>query len=256
MASKSFKKFKTDMDDLYISILSITLYSFFTGYVYTQRDKLEFKGDVDKQLFEDFFTFQKQTLVFNNLLVSLVSSLETYLQDRLIEEIESNESSITRFFTEVEIPKKLTKQDVLNGPLFVVRELLTNTVYHNLKKANAYYKCMFGLDILNLMKNDSVWKIINKRHDIAHRSGRIEDKRIRVTQVGICQAMTSICNWVENIDFYLLNGREKKSFSNYMYRFGKKVEEVMRSSVLVKGMNIAFEKTEDYDWEHKKYINV
>ncbi|WP_254153667.1 hypothetical protein [Chryseosolibacter indicus] len=149
----------------------------------------------------------------------MIALLESYLQDRLIEELENNVEKVNELIRKYSIDRKITPEDVIRGPHVIANEIIEGTIFHKLPVVNSLYKIVYGVDILSLMKEKEIFLLIKIRHKIVHHSGRVRGKKIVIGEIGILEAMNSISRWIENIEFFLHKKKERKSFPNYVRRY-------------------------------------
>ncbi|HMJ67370.1 MAG TPA: hypothetical protein VK508_00665 [Cyclobacteriaceae bacterium] len=218
---KSYENFKNDLENIFSTIVSLQHYSLVGEVLFFNKDKLKLTTEEDVKVFKDIHAFEHVNYINNSLFIALIALLESYLQDRLIEELESNEGKVQQLIRKYSIDRKLTPDDVIKGPRSLANEIIEGTIFHNLPVVNALYKNVFNTDILGLMKDKEIFLLIKIRHKIVHHSGRVAEKRIKIREMGILEAMNSISRWIENIEFYLSNKKERKTFPNYVRRYFK-----------------------------------
>src|SRR6185436_1884138 len=98
--SLSLRKFKTDLELIFDSILSLEMYEFINGTLYQNKARLKLTSLQDLEVFNVTRKFEKHNYLFNALYINLVAILETYLQDRLVEELQGNKSKIEKLVSE------------------------------------------------------------------------------------------------------------------------------------------------------------
>ncbi|MBL7149215.1 MAG: hypothetical protein ISS80_03995 [Candidatus Cloacimonetes bacterium] len=233
--SKSLIIFRVDLDEIFNTINTLFFYRYISGALKKNKKKIGLTITEDNSIFESVKKFEKQNYSFNFLYINLVAILEAYLQDRIAEELIINKEKINKLILEYDIHKKLTPQDIINGPITLADEILNGVVFHKLETVNILYKIVFGFDALSLMRGKKIWNVIKVRHKIVHRAGRIGHRKIFVRETGLLDAMTTISAWVENIDFYYRNKKERKHFPNFLSRHGKKINELFKSNIFKEG---------------------
>lgn len=215
--SKSILIFRSNMEELLGNLIALKHYEILSLQCKRNLNSGLLK---DKQkLLEPITSFEKENYLKNSLFVHLISSLEVYLQDRLIEELEKSDQLLHKFILEYKFQRKLTGEDLIKGPQKVAIELIDSIVFHNLKLVNSLYKIVLGFDIIKLMKHDLIWTAIKIRHKIVHRAGLIDDKKIFVAFDGLFKTINAISKWVENIDYFYRTEKIKNNSPNYYKRY-------------------------------------
>lgn len=171
--------------------------SFFDTF-YTQME-------ANKRLFEiSVLTSDMKTTLDKLLFANIITCLETYLSDALINTVLNNENYLKRFvenfkdykvsslklcdiFKKMESLKKQVKED-----LFAL-------MYHNLPKIKPIYKTTLNIDFPNNI--DDVMKKIYVRHHLVHRNGKDQNgNQIIITKEELNQTYDLILNFVKEID--------------------------------------------------------
>ncbi len=229
--NQSITNFRDDLQDIFDSVVSLYLYKYLNASVFKKRENLLATTKSDLRIFELTQKFETHNYIYNSLYISVVALLETYLQDKLTTELEKDEKKVEKLILEFNLTRKLTAKDILNGPKVIAQEILTQVIFHNLAKVNALYKIVFSADILHLNKNKRLFDIIKVRHKIVHRAGRIQEKKIFVSQLTLLKDMTLISAWVENIEHFINQSTEKKGFVDYYKRFNIITTKLSKSNI-------------------------
>lgn len=149
--------------------------------------------------------------VKNLFLVRLVTLLEEYLKNRLLEEFNKNETSVTNFLTGYFTDRKLTVKDVLDGPQKLAISFLDDILFHNLPKVEKVYSLTFKLDIKKLCNFKLLMTIVKMRHLIVHEGAKEEKSRQKLQTHSLQTCLDEINKLIENIEFSIKNGRPKKT---------------------------------------------
>lgn len=196
------EEFNDYFDDYSEAVESNT--EFFETF-YNQMEKIKKLSENDILNEELIDTLDK--LLFSNM----ITCLETYLSDALINTISTNEIFVKNFvenFTEYkkcsfkfnEIYKKMDNIEKK------VKEDLLSLMYHNLDKIKAIYKITFNIDfpdITNLMKK------VNIRHDLVHRNGKNKNGREHtISKTELNETYYLVLEFVKNIDEQLTATKE------------------------------------------------
>lgn len=171
--------------------------SFFDTF-YTQME-------ANKRLFENSVLTPDLEIALDKLLfANIITCLETYLSDALINTVLDNECYLKRFvenfkdyndnsFKLCDIYKKF--ENLRN----LVKEDLYKLMYHNLFKIRPIYKTTF--DIVFPENISDVAKKISIRHHLVHRNGKDHDgNQIIITKEELNQTYDLIFNFVKEID--------------------------------------------------------
>lgn len=161
--------------------------------------------EANKRLFENSVLAPDLEIALNKLLfANLITCLETYLSDALINTVLDNECYLKRFVENFKDYKNLSfklcdiykKMECLKKQ---VKEDLFALMYHNLSKIKAIYKTTLNIDFPNNI--DDVMKKIYVRHHLVHRNGKDQDgNQIIITKDELNQTYDLIYNFVKEID--------------------------------------------------------
>jgi hypothetical protein len=251
--SNSIKTFHEDLLEIFNSVLTLNLYRYITATLKNKKEDLGVNSKADLKLFDFIEAFEAYNYIYNSLYINLVAILETYLQDRLYEELKSDSSKIHKLVLNYNLERKFTAKDIIEGPNPIAQEILDGIIYHNLPAVNILYKVIFNIEILSLMKNKRIFEIIKIRHKIVHRSGRIDEKKIFIRSFTLLEDMTAIAAWVENMDFYILNKTEKKSFPNYGSRHSREFNKYMKTEICKISQQDVLDKILEQVYDDKHY---
>ena len=146
-------------------------------------------------------------LLFSNM----ITCLETYLSDALINTIFTNEIFMKNFVEKFENYKKCsfkfnTIYKQMDNIEKKIKEDLLKLLYHNLRVIKAIYKITFDIDfpdITNLMKK------VNIRHDLVHRNGKNKNgKEHTISKEELNGTYDLVFEFVKNIDEQLKAAKE------------------------------------------------
>lgn len=80
-----------------------------------------------------------------------------------------------------------------------VKKYLTELMWHNLAKIKPMYKSTFDVDFSDDISE--VFKAINIRHDLVHRSGKsIDGKLVKITEDGLDKLICLATDFIADID--------------------------------------------------------
>lgn len=140
-------------------------------------------------------------LLYRTLYANVISSMEAYLSDRLIQKVLSSETTKRQF---VERFKDFENHKISMSDIFkqmetldsYIRKTLREIIYHNLPRIKNIYKTTFGIDfgdVSELMKSVAI------RHDIVHRNGK--DKNGVLCDI----SKEDVLRLAEQVSFFIAN---------------------------------------------------
>lgn len=140
-------------------------------------------------------------LLYRTLYANVISSMEAYLSDRLIQKVLSSETVKRQFIENFKDFKehKISMSDIfkqMEGLDSFIRKTLREIIYHNLPRVKNIYKTTFGIDfgdVSGLMKSIAI------RHDIVHRNGK--DKNGVLCEISKDDVLTL----AEQVSFFIGN---------------------------------------------------
>ncbi len=161
--------------------------------------------EANKNLFESStLTPDLEIVLYKLLYANIITCLETYLSDALINTVLNNESYLKRFVENFKDYKESSfklcdiykKMDNLKE---LVKKDLYNLMYHNLFKIKAIYKTTFDIDFPDNISD--VAKKVSIRHHLVHRNGKdFEKNQIIISKEELNQTYDLIYNFVKEID--------------------------------------------------------
>jgi hypothetical protein len=258
--SKSIQFVIDDFQDIYNTAMSTSLYEYINSSLFNDQ-KTELSKDALK-IYNEIKNFELNNKLYNYFTVNIVSIMENYLHNILVESIEKDKEKSLRFIKEYKLERNLTSQDVIDGPQLLTLKILKNLIYHNLPKVNSIFKIIFDLDILNIQNAEieKIFRIIKLRHGIVHKSSRIKEKEVLIKQDTFLVYLSTINNWLLNIDSLVLNGKPRKRIINYRYKFYREISNKMENKVLEIGVaNVIGESMNrmfDFDNENKSQNKI
>lgn len=143
---------------------------------------------------------------------SVITSLETYLLDAFFKTVSKNDQLLQKLIeTTPEFSKKqYSLTEVIDWHKNLRKkttEYLFNIIWHNLSKVQNMYENVLGAIFPE--DNLHLYKAINIRHDLVHRSGRTKAGAMhRLTKKQLLQLIDNVESFVVHIDTQL---KEKKS---------------------------------------------
>lgn len=145
----------------------------------------------------------------NNLYVSIVASMETYLSDAFINTIDKKNEKYLRQF--VDCFKKYQERKIKLSELYffydsiktdVIKDL-KDTTFHNIVQSKYFYgkalKINFPEELSGLLS------IVEKRHDIIHRNGKTkEGPEVILSTSEVNRAIKTVTEFINFIDIQIL----------------------------------------------------
>jgi hypothetical protein len=173
--SEAVKQFRKNFDNLLYADFTMGHYKAFAAMA---KNTINDKGI--NEILDEIIKAEDKELIYNLFFVNLVTILEVYLKDRVLEELNKNPSKIEKFLKEYKFDRKITVEDVLIGPKALTDDLLNDIVFHNIKKVDTIYKIVVGLSVTQFCDYENLDFIVTAGHKIVHRGGDIGGKNIRV----------------------------------------------------------------------------
>lgn len=151
--------------------------------------------------------FGSEELVRRMTFAAVISGMEAYLGDRLVNAVFSDERVLRKLLaSEMELQKIAVKlADVLGNPGIVsskTREYLATILYHNLPKVGVLYKIALGIDFFpDEQLKTRLMKAVALRHDIVHRNGKTTAGEILEFPRELVEAvLDDVCNLVAHVE--------------------------------------------------------
>jgi hypothetical protein len=138
------------------------------------------------------------------LFLNVITAMETYLSDAFINTIMGDDALI-RKLVETNPDFKNRKIDLseiysrVDGLKEEVRNYLLEIIYHNIAKVKPMYESVLNISFPNDLS--AVFKAIQVRHDIAHRSGKTkEGAQVSINKDVILKLIAVVQSFVEVIN--------------------------------------------------------
>ena len=219
-ASNSIINFRKEIEDILNTILANNRYQY--TFLILKNKQKEFK--IPDKVMDEFISpienFEKRNFTFNYLFISVITILETYLKDRIVEELNNFPSKKKDLIKNYKIDRKLGVEDIIAGIDPIVEEIINGIIYHNFSKVSVLYKIVLKTKILEFIPK-SLWRYVKIRHDLVHRSGNIDSKKIMILEFRLLGVMSDISKWAENIDYYCRKGVIKKKHTSIISMYEK-----------------------------------
>lgn len=167
---------------------------YFSNHV---RDTVEVLDQIDS-LDEPY-----RKLLYRTLFANIISSMEAYLSDRLIQKVLSD-AKYKRQFTEkfkdfqnekIPLTNLFSMMDKIDSH---IRKSLREIIYHNLDRVKPIYKSVLNIDLGDI---GILMKDVTVRHDIVHRNGKDKDGNMReITKEDVLNLAQRVSDFIGNIE--------------------------------------------------------
>ncbi|WP_034041887.1 hypothetical protein [Wocania ichthyoenteri] len=255
--SNSIKLFITDLEDILETAINISLFKFINPSLF-KNSNIQTNSQEDLT-YEKIKKFNDKNLIYNHLLVNVISIMESYLHNILVEHIKKDSSKSIKFVEEFNFQKSLSPKHVIEGPESLTINTLEDVIYHNLPKVNTLFKIIFEMDILNISNIDikTIFLIIKVRHSIVHDSNRVKEKKFYISSHTFIDYLDLIANWLMEIDSLIMTNHTRKRKTNYYLKFNKELNKYTDTPLIEQGSfqlmrDVFSDKNKTYD-EKKEF---
>jgi hypothetical protein len=206
----SITEYRRDLKEYLTAYTGLQRSDAFINILATKIDKEILKELKLDSLLNDVVRKYPDVYIDNLFLVNLVTILEEFLKNRLVEEFEINQKAVTNFLLKYNVDKKLTTTDTINGPKKFAIELLNKVLFHNLAKVARIYLMSLDIDIIKLCDFKTLNLVVKLRHIIVHDGGKLKGEKLKLNHNHLLNYINEVNKFVENIDFFINNGRPKQ----------------------------------------------
>ena len=142
-------------------------------------------------------------LLNRTLYANVISSMEAYLSDRLIQKVLSSEDNKRLF---VENFKDFNDSKISISDIFkqmenldsYIKKTLRDIIYHNLPRVKNIYKTTLSVDLGDVSE---LMKCISIRHDIVHRNGKDKNGNLRdISKDDVSILAQKVSDFIQNIE--------------------------------------------------------
>jgi len=196
--------FMNDLDDDYNVEFTEELDNLADSVLYNTKFYQTFESqilDTETLLNNVIDTDSLSPLQFKLIYTHVITIMETYLSDALINTILSNDNYIEifvkTFYTDQKIPLNKVLETA-NNIKSIIKKALLGVIFHNLDKVGKIYKNVLEIDFKNI---SDIETIISNRHDLIHRNGVKKDGTVIVLTRGDVEIeIKKIKEFIEDID--------------------------------------------------------
>ena len=184
---EDYSDYEDDYDEEYKS-------SFFDEHVRETIDVLDKIDSLDNDA---------RKLLYRTLYANVISSLEAYLSDRLIQKVMSSKDVKRKF---VEQFSDYGEQKISISDIFKqidnldsrIKKDLRDIIYHNLPRVRNMYKKVLNIDFGDVAE---LMRCIDIRHDIVHRNGKDKDGNLRdISKDDVITLAQKVSSFIQNIE--------------------------------------------------------
>jgi cyclopropane fatty-acyl-phospholipid synthase-like methyltransferase len=120
--SQSIQYAVNDFTDIYDTILSVSVYQYVSSSFFKGSNQ---KLNIEEEKIYDYLKkIERQNNLYNYLTINIISIMESYLHNVLIEFIEKDDSRTLKFVNEYRFEKNITNKNVIEGPKVLTLDTL------------------------------------------------------------------------------------------------------------------------------------
>lgn len=132
----------------------------------------------------------------------IITCMETYLFKAMIDTMDSNKQCYINLAKNVNNSAKLSTIYKNSLEYFIKKEVLGNFQFHNMSQVKIYYKNTFDIDLPSNMI--TIFKAVEKRHDIVHRCGYSKDgEPVNILFEDVVELKEKVTELIRHIDMQL-----------------------------------------------------
>ena len=146
-----------------------------------------------------------QKMLYRQIYIGVITCLETYLLDALVQQAIATDENKRRFAEKYEF--KNSRVEVKNVYEFLknieekIKNELADLIYHNVRKISAIYKAVLRVDF---SPSEQLYTAIGVRHDLVHRNGKTKDGKFhKLTKLDVEKVMVEVERLVTEIQMQI-----------------------------------------------------
>lgn len=161
----------------------------------------------------DVLDERSRKLLYRTLYANVISSMEAYLSDRLIQKVMSSEETKRKF---VEGFKDYKDEKIAVSDIFKhlenldsrIIKTLREIIYHNLPRVKNIYNSVLGINLGEKIVISDLMKCIGIRHDIVHRNGKDKEGNLQdISKEDVLELAEKVSKFIGSIEYeFLLQG--------------------------------------------------
>lgn len=154
----------------------------------------------------DVLDERSRKLLYRTLYANVISSMEAYLSDRLIQKVMSSEETKRKF---VEGFKDYKDEKIAVSDIFKhlenldsrIIKTLREIIYHKLPRVKNIYNSVLGINLGEKIVISDLMKCIGIRHDIVHRNGKDKEGNLQdISKEDVLELAEKVSKFIENIE--------------------------------------------------------
>jgi hypothetical protein len=159
-------------------------------------------ANLESLLTLDVPTTKLENILYRQIFISIIGTLETYLSSAFINRTFDSEDNLKRFICshpefknqKFEIREIFDKYDEIET---IAQKVMLDTIYHNLPIVRNMYRDTFNINFPNFSE---IYKAVLIRHDLVHRNGFTKDgHQVEITKEDINQLMNDVKGFVRKL---------------------------------------------------------
>ena len=160
----------------------------------------------------DVLDERSRKLLYRTLYANVISSMEAYLSDRLIQKVLSSEDTKRKFVEEFKDYKdeKIAVSDIFkhleNLDSRIIKTL--REIIYNLPRVKNIYNSVLGINLGEKIVISDLMKCIGIRHDIVHRNGKDKDGNLQdISKEDVLELAEKVSKFIGDIEHeFMLQG--------------------------------------------------
>lgn len=154
----------------------------------------------------DVLDERSRKLLYRTLYANVISSMEAYLSDRLIQKVMSSEETKRKF---VEGFKDYKDEKIAVSDIFKhlenldsrIIKTLREIIYHKLPRVKNIYNSVLGINLGEKIVISDLMKCIGIRHDIVHRNGKDKEGNLQdISKEDVLELAEKVSKFIGNIE--------------------------------------------------------
>lgn len=150
----------------------------------------------------DVPTLELKSILYRQIFISIIGTLETYLSSAFINRTFGSEENLKRFIyshpefknQKFEIREIFDKYDEIEN---IAQKVMLDTIYHNLPIVRNMYRDTFNINFPNFSE---IYQAVLVRHDLVHRNGFTkEGDQVIIDKEDINQLISNVKSFVRKL---------------------------------------------------------
>lgn len=142
---------------------------------------------------------EQRYILYRQIYSSIISIMETYLCERLLKSIDSDERLLQNYILYHKSKTDYNEEDIREARCF----LMEKQVYHRLNKVSKIYTATFNF---TFPQYESIGKAITTRNDIVHRNGKTTNRKpVIISKKDIKRISEDVKRLISKIEYDICN---------------------------------------------------